>query len=152
MGDQDEQERLKARLLGAIAAGTPEDLRNIFHPQGAATEDLRRIRDPAVIQDILIAKNIKIFGGDANAYVDDFLNGRAGVLRRLATMPAGPAKDAAKLGFRAMVDRILNVEGLDDAHRQLLTTARDGPLAQGGGKRRKTHRRRRGQKSRRHHK
>jgi hypothetical protein len=112
------------------------------------------VTDPVALKDLIIAKNIRIFGGDANAYVDDFLNGGRGVLTTLPTMPAGSAKETTKANIRSMVDRLLNVDGLDAAHRQLLENARDGPLAAavGGRRRRRRTTRRGGQKSRRHHK
>ena len=149
-----DQQQLVAGIRTIIGSRTPNELRAMFHPTGPGAMLLSMVTDPVALKDLIIAKNIRIFGGDANAYVDDFLNGGRGVLTTLPTMPAGSAKETTKANIRSMVDRLLNVDGLDAAHRQLLENARDGPLAAavGGRRRRRRTTRRGGQKSRRHHK
>ncbi len=148
-----QQQQIINALRRTIQDRTPEELRELFSPGGRATLLLMMVTDASVVHDIILRKNIKIFGGDANAYIDDFLSGPRGILNTIPAMPPGPQREMAKRGMRELIGRLLNVEGVDDAHRQRLRDALDGPLGQMAGKRRRrTFRRRRGQKSRRHHK
>jgi hypothetical protein len=71
---------------------------------------------PEETTDILIAKNIKVYGG-INEYVTSFLDQ---VLSGIAALPNGAAKERAKAGQRIMVERLLTKEGLTDTNKQRL--------------------------------
>jgi len=100
--------------------------------------------------DVVIAKNVKVFDGDINKYVEDFITHTTTTLEG---MPEGPAKETTKTGQRKLLERILTKEGLTDETKGKINNALGSPTfaAAAGGKHKKTRRhvkRRRGRKSR----
>jgi hypothetical protein len=84
--------------------------------------------------DILVAKNIKVYGG-INEYVTSFLDQ---VLPGIAALPSGAAKERAKTGQRMFVERLLTKEGLTDTNKERLQASLQGELLAApaaGGKR-----------------
>jgi hypothetical protein len=120
-----------------------EEVAKVFVPQNLPGLMGRLTRDEQM--EVMIAKNVKIFGG-INEYVADFL---PSVTAGLARMPAGAAKENAKAGQRMMITKLLTKPDLtqksQDALNNALTSTLAAAPAAGGKRGRKT----RGRKTRR---
>ena len=125
---------MEEELLELIENNSKEAVNAFFGRNGVGAVILSQM-PPASFTKILMAKNVKIFGG-INPYVEDFI---PSVAAGLARMPEGPAKERAKTGQRALVDAMLNQPGLSDENKRRLQASLDGELAAAaaGGKRRK---------------
>lgn len=104
---------------------------------------------PDQIADMIIEKNIKVFG-DINAYVESFL---AKTTADLQQMAEGSTKEMTKLGQRKLLERILTKEGLTEENKaRIMNEMKSGVFAAAaaGRKKKVTRRakRRHGKKSR----
>ena len=96
---------------------------------------LSKMLTPVQFQDIIIAKNIRIYG-DVNAYIASFVQQ---TVAALSTMAEGPAKEATKKGQTAFIEKLLAREDISEESRTLLISARlefAHAAAAAGGKRR----------------
>jgi hypothetical protein len=146
---------VKSDLLQFISQESAKDVAAMFTPENMVA--MFRGLGPEDIGEILIAKNIKIFGG-ADAYVADFAKQ---TVAGIAKMPEGVAKQRAVDGQRTFAKKLLARGDLSqsskDTLNNLMTTALAIPAALDmdavdGGRRRRgrsTRRRKSTRKSRR---
>jgi len=137
--------------MNIIRNGSEEDFRAIVSSEVLFA--LSKALSPVEFQDVIIAKNIRIYG-DVNLYIKSFVDQ---TVAGLARMIEGPAKEATKRGQSAFIEKLLTREDISDESRRLLESARLSfvAAAAAGGKRRrptkKTLRRRRNLKGSRKH-
>ncbi len=137
--------------MNIIRNGSEEDFRAIVSSEVLFA--LSKALSPVEFQDVIIAKNIRIYG-DVNLYIKSFVDQ---TVAGLARMIEGPAKEATKRGQSAFIEKLLTREDISDESRRLLESARlsFAAAAAAGGKRRrptkKTLRRRRNLKGSRKH-
>jgi hypothetical protein len=137
-------------VMNIIRSGTEEDFRAIVSSEVLFA--LSKALSPVQFQDMIIAKNIRIYG-DVNLYIRSFVDQTVAALRRMAE---GPAKEATKKGQSAFIEKLLTREDISEESRRLLEGARldfAAAAAAAGGKRRRrsTFRRRRIAKGSRKH-
>ena len=137
-------------VMNIIRSGTEEDFRAIVSSEVLFA--LSKALSPVQFQDMIIAKNIRIYG-DVNLYIMSFVDQTVAALRRMAE---GPAKEATKKGQSAFIEKLLTREDISEESRRLLEGARldfAAAAAAAGGKRRRrsTLRRRRSAKGSRKH-
>lgn len=122
-------------VMGVILNGPQEEFEAVISSEVLSA--LSRILPPQQLQDIIIAKNIRIYG-DVNAYIASFVQQTVGAL---ATMAEGAAKEATKRGQTAFIEKLLAREDISEESRRLLESARldlsNAAAAAAGGKRRR---------------
>jgi hypothetical protein len=121
-------------VMGVILNGPQEEFEAVISSEVLSA--LSRILPPQQLQDIIIAKNIRIYG-DVNAYIASFVQQTVGAL---ATMAEGAAKEATKRGQMAFIEKLLAREDISEESRRLLLSARldfAAAAAAAGGKRRR---------------
>ena len=142
-------------LMDIIESGSQEEFEAVISSEMLFA--LSKILPPAQLQDIIIAKNIRIYG-DVNLYIQSFVDQTVSGLARMAE---GPAKNATKRGQTAFIEKLLARADISEESRRLLENARitfsTAAAAAAGGKRRRSakktlrHRRRRSVKGSRKH-
>jgi predicted short-subunit dehydrogenase-like oxidoreductase (DUF2520 family) len=142
-------------VMNIIRNGSEQDFRAIVSSEVLFA--LSKALSPVEFQDVIIAKNIRIYG-DVNLYIKSFVDQTVAGLARMAE---GPAKNATKRGQTAFIEKLLARTDISEESRRLLESARvdlsTAAAAAAGGKRRRSakktlrHRKRRTVKGSRKH-
>jgi len=120
-------------LLEVIRTTSPEELHAIFSDADTVSQLLSGMT-PKQMTQVMVAKNVKLFGG-INQYVEDFLI--KGV-PRITAMEEGPAKESIKNGQRLYVETMLTYDDLSAENKEKLEASLHSTLAaapSAGGKR-----------------
>jgi hypothetical protein len=126
-------------VMDVIESGPQEEFEAVISSEVLFA--LSKMLTPVQFQDIIIAKNIRIYG-EVNAYIASFVQQ---TVAGLMTMAEGPAKEATKKGQTAFIEKLLAREDISEESRRLLESARldlsTSAAAAAGGKRRRLRRR-----------
>lgn len=121
-------------VLGIIGTLSPEQVHARFSSADTALPLLMGLT-PAEQAQVMVAKNVKVFGG-INPYVEDFL---AKGVPKIAALPEGPAKEQTKAGQRKFIEVMLSYDDLSTENKEKLQAVLLGVVAAAaaaGGKRR----------------
>lgn len=121
------------KVMNIIREGEEDDFKAIVSSEMLMA--LSRLLTPIELQDIIIAKNIRIYG-DVNLYIQGFVEQTKNAIQ---AMPEGPQKEATKKGQKAFIEKLLTRTDISEESRRLLEHANLAYVAAApaaGGKRR----------------